>query len=143
LRQTSGALRQTEGSSRLCSARSRRKSAPREALKRHCEARNLAAPKIRRYLKDLFGMRRRGAARTPRGATPNPKAREALKPDRQKRAAPNINVMRYRCDELKAKLRRVFFMRQELAFSRRMRGGGKNAAAMDWRKCFRRFATRR
>jgi hypothetical protein len=67
----------------------------------------------------------------PRGVRRNPKLREALKPGRQKQATPNINVMRFRCDEPKAKLRRVFFMRQELAFSRRMRGGEKNAAAMD------------
>jgi hypothetical protein len=53
----------------------------------------------------------------------NPKLHEALKPDRQKQAAPNINVMRFRCDEPKAKLRHVFFMRQELAFPRRMRDG--------------------
>jgi hypothetical protein len=31
--------------------------------------------------------------------------------------------MRFRCDEPKAKLRRVFFMRQEPAFSRRMHDG--------------------
>jgi hypothetical protein len=37
-----------------------------------------------------------------------PKLREALTPGRQKRAAPNINVMRFRCDEPKAKLRRAF-----------------------------------
>jgi hypothetical protein len=59
----------------------------------------------------------------------NPKLHEPLKPARQKRAAPNINVMRFRCDEPKAKLRRVFFMRQELAFSRRMRDGEDGAAA--------------
>src|SRR5882757_11527053 len=68
-------------------------------------------------------MRRRAAARMPRGAMRNPKPREALKPGRHERAAPNINVMRFRCDEPKAKLRRVFFMRQEPAFSRRMRDG--------------------
>jgi hypothetical protein len=38
----------------------------------------------------------------------NPKLHEALKRRRQKRAAPNINVMRFRCDEPKAKLRHVF-----------------------------------
>ena len=76
-------------------------------------------------------MRRRGAARMPRGVMRNPKLREAFKPGRQKRAAPNINVMRFRCDQPKAKLRRVFFMRQEPAFSRRMRDGEKNAAATD------------
>jgi hypothetical protein len=68
-------------------------------------------------------MRQRGAARMPRGVMRNPKLREALKPGRQKRAAPNINVMRFRCDEPKAKLRHVFFMRQQPAFSRRMRDG--------------------
>ena len=68
-------------------------------------------------------MSRRDAARMPRGVMRNPKLREALKPRRQKRAAPNINVMRFRCDEPKAKLRRGFFMRQEPAFSRRMRDG--------------------
>jgi hypothetical protein len=47
-------------------------------------------------------------ARMRRDVTRNPKLREALKPGRQKQAAPNINVMRFRCDELKAKLRRVF-----------------------------------
>jgi hypothetical protein len=67
----------------------------------------------------------------PRGVTRNPFAREALMAGLQKRAAPNINVMRFRCDEPKAKLRHGFFMRQEPAFSRRMRGGEKNAAAMD------------
>jgi hypothetical protein len=51
--------------------------------------------------------------------------------------------MRFRCDEPKAKLRRGFFMRQEPAFSRRMRDGEKNAAAMVLRKSFRRFAARR
>jgi hypothetical protein len=51
----------------------------------------------------------------------NPKPGEALKPDRQQRAAPNINVMRFRCDEPKAKLRRVFFMRQDEFFRGRMR----------------------
>jgi division protein CdvB (Snf7/Vps24/ESCRT-III family) len=88
-------------------------------------------------------MRRRGAARMPRGVMRNPIAREALKPGRQKQAAPNINVMRFRCDEPKAKLRHAFFMRQEQAFSRPMRDGKKNAAATVWRKNFRRFATRR
>jgi hypothetical protein len=53
----------------------------------------------------------------------NPKLREALKACSQKRAAPNINVMRFRCDEPKAQLRRAFFMRQAPAFSRRMRNG--------------------
>jgi hypothetical protein len=46
----------------------------------------------------------------------NPKPSEALEPGRQQRAAPNINVMRFRCDEPKAKLRRVFFMRQAKFF---------------------------
>jgi len=59
----------------------------------------------------------------PRGVMRNPKLCEALKPRREKPAAPNINVMRFRCDEPKAKLRHVFFMRQGLAFSRRMRDG--------------------
>jgi hypothetical protein len=57
------------------------------------------------------------------GVMQNPKPREVLKACSQKRAAPNINVMRFRCDEPKAKLRHVFFMRQEPAFSRRMRDG--------------------
>jgi hypothetical protein len=51
----------------------------------------------------------------------NPKLGEVFKPGHQQRDAPNINVMRFRCDEPKAKLRHVFFMRQELAFSWRMR----------------------
>src|SRR3954469_17162635 len=59
----------------------------------------------------------------PRGVMRNPKLREALKPGRQKRDATNINVMRSRCDEPKAKPRHAFFMRQEPAFSRRMRDG--------------------
>jgi hypothetical protein len=59
----------------------------------------------------------------PRGVMRNPKLGEAFKPRRQTRAAPNINVMRFRCDEPKAKLRRVFFMRQQPAFSRRMHDG--------------------
>ena len=66
-------------------------------------------------------MRRRRAVRMPRGVMRNLKPSEALKPGSQQRAAPNINVMRFRCDEPKAKLRRGFFMRQEPAFSRRMR----------------------
>src|SRR3954453_14433284 len=53
-------------------------------------------------------MRRRGAARMPRSVTRNSKLREALKQGRQKRAAPNINVMRFRCDEPKAKPWRSF-----------------------------------
>jgi hypothetical protein len=61
----------------------------------------------------------------------NPKLREAFKPGRQQRAAPNINVMRFRCDEPKAKLRRAFFMRQEPAFSRRRRDGERRAVAKD------------
>jgi hypothetical protein len=44
----------------------------------------------------------------PRGVMRNPKLREVLKACSEKRAAPNINVMRFRCDEPKAKLRRVF-----------------------------------
>jgi hypothetical protein len=60
----------------------------------------------------------------PRGVTRNPKLREALKACSHNQAAPNINVMRFRCDEPKAKLRRVFFMRQDKVFSRRMRDGG-------------------
>jgi hypothetical protein len=88
-------------------------------------------------------MRRRGTARTPRGVMRNPKLREALKPRRQKQAAPNINVMRFRCDEPKAKLRRVF----SCGKSRLFRGGCVTAmdasAATDQRKCCRGFATRR
>jgi hypothetical protein len=53
----------------------------------------------------------------------NPKLHEVLKPGRQQRAAPNIYVMRFRCDEPKAKLRRAFLMRQAPAFSPRMRDG--------------------
>jgi hypothetical protein len=67
----------------------------------------------------------------PRGVMRNTNPREALKPGRQQRAATNINVMRFRCDEPKAKLRRVFFMRQEPAFSRRMRDGEGRRAATD------------
>jgi hypothetical protein len=88
-------------------------------------------------------MRRRGAARMPRGVTGNPKLREALKPRRQKRAAPSINVMRFRCDEPKAKLRHYF----SCGKSRLFRGGcvapSSAAAAMIWRKNFRRIAARR
>jgi hypothetical protein len=88
-------------------------------------------------------MRRRGAARMPRGVMRNPKLREAVKPGRQQRAAPNINVMRFRCDEPKAKLRRGF----SCGKSRLFRGGcvtARDAAvATEWRQNFRRFATRR
>lgn len=68
-------------------------------------------------------MRRRGAARKPRSVLRNPKPAEALRPGRRKQAAPNIHVMRFRCGEPRAKLRRVFFMRQAPAFSRRTRDG--------------------
>jgi hypothetical protein len=54
-------------------------------------------------------MRRRGAARMPRDVMRNPKPGEAFKPGLEKRAAPNINVMRFRCDEPKAKTAARFF----------------------------------
>jgi hypothetical protein len=79
----------------------------------------------------------------PRGMMRNPKLREALKACSQKQAAPNINIMRFRCDEPKAKLRRVF----SCGKSRLFRGGCVTAreavAAMDWRECCRGFAARR
>jgi hypothetical protein len=67
----------------------------------------------------------------PRGVIRNSKKREGLKPDRQKRAAPNINFMRQSCGELEATEPARIFLRQELVFSRRIYGDDKNAAAVD------------
>jgi hypothetical protein len=65
-------------------------------------------------------MRRRGPAPMPRGVMRNPMEREALKPGRQKRAAPNINCMGESCGKLEAAQIAQFFLRQgELLF----RGG--------------------
>jgi hypothetical protein len=55
---------------------------------------------------------------------------EALKPGRQKRAAPNINCMGQSCGKLEAAQPAQIFLRQASAFWRRMRGGEKNVAAM-------------
>jgi hypothetical protein len=57
---------------------------------------------------------------TSRGATRNPKLREALEAGSRKRGTPNINSTYESCGKLKA---RNFFMRQDEVFSRRMRGG--------------------
>jgi hypothetical protein len=76
------------------------------------------ALKIHRCLKHLCRMGRRGAARTLRGAMRNPMDREALKPGRQKRAAPNINCMGQSCGELEAREFAQFFLEQdECAFA--------------------------
>jgi hypothetical protein len=53
LRQTSGALRQTEGKQRPRRARARRKSAPLQMLDPHGEARSLVVPEFHRCLKHL------------------------------------------------------------------------------------------
>jgi Aconitase family (aconitate hydratase) len=125
LRQISGALRQTEGSSPLPACRRQRKNPPLQALAPHREARRRAAPEIHRCLKHLCSMTRRGAAPMPRGVMRNPMEREALEPRRQKRAAPNINCIRQSCGELEAAEFAQIFLRQELAFSRRRCGDGK------------------
>jgi hypothetical protein len=125
LRQTSGALRQTEGKPHSPARRRQRRSAPVQALEPHGEARTLAMPEIHRCLKHLCRMRRRGAARMPRGVMRNPKLGEAFKPRRQKRAAPNINCMCESCGELEATEFAQIFLRRELAFSRRRCGDGK------------------
>jgi hypothetical protein len=118
LRQTSGALRQTEGSSRPRSAQASRKSGPGEALKPHGEAGGIAAPEIHRCLKHLSRMRRRGSAPMPRGAMRNPLEREALKPGRQKRAAPNINCMGESCGKLEAtQIAQIFLQQGECFFA--------------------------
>jgi hypothetical protein len=62
----------------------------------------------------------------------NPKPGEALKLGRQQRAAPNINVMRFRCDEPKAKLRRVFSCGKTRFFAAMMR---RRDACSDRRGC--------
>jgi hypothetical protein len=131
LRQTSGALRQTEGKLCLSERRRQRKSSPLQMLEPHDEARCGAHSKIHRCLKYLRSMGRHGAVRMPRGTRRNPMEREALTPGRQKRTAPNINCMRESWGKLAAAEFEQFFLRQELAFSRRMRGSGKNGAAMD------------
>jgi hypothetical protein len=76
-------------------------------------------------------MKRCGAARMPRGVTRNPIACEVLKPGRQKQAAPNISVMRFRCDEPKAKLRRVFSCGKSRLFRGDEAAASDAAAAMD------------
>jgi hypothetical protein len=57
LRQTSGALRQTEGSSRPRRARTKRKSVTLEALEPHGKQRAQAARKIIRPDRHLCGIR--------------------------------------------------------------------------------------
>ncbi len=124
-------------------ARCLRKTAPLQAFRSHGVARRVVESKIRCRLKHLSDVPRRSGERPRRGATSNPKLREALKAGSPKRAAPNINATCESCGKLKARNfscgKRRFFRGGYVAAG----NSAKNTPAMVLRKIFRRFAIAR
>src|SRR5258708_1720859 len=103
MRQTSGALRQTEGNWRPRRARTIRKSVTREALEPHGKACGPRAREIPRPDRHLCRHSRRRAAQAPHRSTQNSKPSERLKPRRRNLAKSNSNCADKSCGKRVAK----------------------------------------